>query len=152
MKVKRKIFFILLFLLFAIIIFIILNFISKKEKEVFSQARIKGVVIDLEIADSNYERYRGLSHRSGLAPYSGMLFLFPDKQKRSFVMRDMNFSLDIVFIDENRITDIYQNLPFAKDQQEILYSSSVPVDKVLELPGNFCEENNISISDLVEFF
>lgn len=151
--IKRKIF-LLIFFIFLIffLIFIFFNFANKKKAEKFSRAQVKNVFINLEIADSELEQYRGLSYRKELEPSAGMLFLFPDKQKRSFVMRDMNFNLDIVFIDENRIVDIYKNLPFSEDEQKILYTSSVPVDKVLELPGNFCEENNIFVSDLINFF
>ena len=80
-----------------------------------------------------------------------MLFLFPDKDIRSFIMRDMNFSLDLVFIDENEIVDIYKNLSFDEKDREVLYKSSRPVDKVLEVNGNFCDKNKIEVGDLITF-
>jgi len=150
---KRKVFLSIFFIfLIFFLFFIFFNFISKKKQETFSKAQVKNVTINLEMADTEAERYLGLSHRTELASSSGMLFLFPYKGIYSFVMRDMNFSLDIVFIDENEIVDIYKNLPFDSESQKIIYSPSRPVDKVLELPGNFCEENNILVFDHINFF
>lgn len=150
MKKNKLVILIFIFIIFLIIFF--LFFKNKKEQKIISLAVINNTKINLEIANTSAEHYLGLSFRKGLLKDSGMLFIFTKKEIRSFVMRDMNFSLDIVFIDGNEIVDIYKNLPFDTKSQNILYTSSSEVDKVLELPGNFCQENNISIADKISFF
>jgi uncharacterized membrane protein (UPF0127 family) len=54
--------------------------------------------LDVRVADSRKERVRGLSDADSLATGSGMLFVHPDAGNHSYVMRDMAFPLDIVFI------------------------------------------------------
>lgn len=150
MKRNYKKIIIVFLIFFLLIIFFILK--NKREENNFSFALVDNVKINLEIADNDEERYLGLSFRQSIPEYSGMLFLFPEKGIRSFVMRDMNFPLDIVFIEENKIIDIYSNLPFDVDSSKVLYNSSLPVDKVLELNGGFCQQHNISVGDEIKFF
>lgn len=150
MKKKNKKIILLILILFLLIIFFI--FKNKKEKYNFTTALVDNVEINLEIADDKAEHYLGLSFRESLHESSGMLFLFPQKEIRSFVMRDMKFPLDLVFIEENKIIDIYSNLPFAEADSKILYKSSLPVDKVLELNAGFCQQHNISVGDEINFF
>lgn len=146
---KIFLFFIFLLLLFLFFSFLIFESVDKTELRDgdLLKAKIGEKEIEVELALSPAKQYLGLSHREGLPKDQGMLFLFSKKSVKSFVMRDMRFDLDIVFIDENKIVDIYQNLPCDKDKQEILYSSSVAVDKVLELNAGFCEEYKIKIGD-----
>jgi len=44
---------------------------------------------------------QGLSGRKSLASGTGMLFIFPDIRQRSMWMPDMNFPLDVVWLDEH---------------------------------------------------
>jgi len=56
-----------------------------------------------------------------------------------------------LFINENEIVGIYKNLPFDQKNQEKIYNSPVPVDKVLELRGGFCDLHKISVGDFLSF-
>ncbi|MDP2944440.1 MAG: DUF192 domain-containing protein, partial [bacterium] len=55
--------------------------------------------IKVEIASTLKQQYRGLSGRKSICADCGMLFNFSDSGVRSFVMRDMEFPLDIIFIE-----------------------------------------------------
>lgn len=140
------------FFVFVVIFFLIIIFFVFKKKNVdnFAKIKINEVELRVELAQDSAEHYKGLSNRESLENISGMMFLFLDKQKRSFVMRDMLMSLDIVFIDENTIIDVYKNLPFDLKSQKILYQSSSPVDKVLELESGLFDYYGFKVGDKIE--
>lgn len=54
-----------------------------------------------EIVDTPQSRAQGLSERKGLAEDEGMLFVFEHPGKYGFWMKDMLFSIDIVWISED---------------------------------------------------
>lgn len=58
-------------------------------------------VVDVAVAENRTERYRGLSNTSPLEPDTGMLFVFESEANRSFVMRNMNYPIDMVFVGAN---------------------------------------------------
>ena len=65
------------------------------------------VRFNVEIADTEAERNRGLMFRESLADDAGMLFDFPEPVMASFWMRNTIISLDIIFIGvDGRILNI----------------------------------------------
>src|SRR5690606_26204634 len=68
------------------------------------------VRLDIEIADNEYETATGLMYRSSMEPEQGMLFVFEDVAMRSFYMKNTEFPLDIIFLDnEKRIASFQKN-------------------------------------------
>lgn len=67
---------------------------------------INGHAIAVEIADQPEEWARGLMGRRSLPENQGMLFVFPDKQIRTFWMKDTLIPLDIIYIDDDRVVDL----------------------------------------------
>ncbi|MCX6743404.1 MAG: DUF192 domain-containing protein, partial [Candidatus Parcubacteria bacterium] len=59
---------------------------------------IDGKSISVEVAKTPEQIVAGLSNRNNLGQNSGMLFVFSDKRYRFFWMKDMKFSLDIIWI------------------------------------------------------
>ncbi len=57
--------------------------------------------ITCEVADSAIERANGLQDREELAISKGMLFVFEEPKEASFIMHNVEFPLDIIFIAEN---------------------------------------------------
>lgn len=53
----------------------------------------------LEVAISKAQHEKGLSDRKSLAENHGMLFLFQREDKECFWMKDMEFPLDIIWVD-----------------------------------------------------
>ena len=62
----------------------------------------KNTDIAVEVVDNDETRRLGLSGRESLARDSGMLFYFDQPQIPSFWMKDMNFSLDIIWINSEK--------------------------------------------------
>ncbi|MEI6529002.1 MAG: DUF192 domain-containing protein [Candidatus Falkowbacteria bacterium] len=150
---KKRYFIILLVLIVFIFIVIYSTFrVTNKNINTKYSVRINNIKIAIEVASSPLQQYLGLSNRESLCPNCGMLFIFKDKEEQIFVMRDMKFPLDIVFIDDNKIINIENNLVPEGDKPKMLYKSLTPSNRVLELPGGFCEQNKIKAGDAVNIF
>jgi len=150
----NKKFFIFSFLFIFLIFLIFIFKVGDKSTNVnlaTKQIKIKDKIIDVEIADTTRQQYLGLSYREELPEKMGLLFVFLDKQPRTFIMRNMKFALDIVFIEENTIVYICPNLPPNTKEEEFYCQSDLLVDKVLEVNAGFCEENEIEIGDVIYF-
>lgn len=112
---------------------------------------INGKEIKVEIVDTPKQQYNGLSGRESLCVDCGMLFKFNNKRERTFVMREMKFSLDIIWINGNMIIGIDKNLPPEGADYKNFYKSRAPIDYVLEVNAGFTDKNNIKIGDVVNF-
>ena len=82
---------------------------------------VNNVPLNVEIADTPAKRARGLMHRRGLAPDSGMLFVFKKPQKLSFWMKDTKIPLSIAFLF------ISNSLSIKEDKSEnTLFNTNIP--------------------------
>ena len=88
-------------------------------------------VIDIEIADTDSSRGRGLMERSEIPPDTGMLFTFPREEPQAFYMLNTPRSLDIQFYDADStlINIAYDTVPFTLDN---VYSDG-PAQFVVEV-------------------
>jgi hypothetical protein len=111
--------------------------------------KINGKEIKVEIADTPAERYKGLSGRENLCGDCGMLFKFDDKRERAFVMREMNFPLDIIWINDEKIVKIDKGLPPKGHNPVNLYKSDTAVNYVLEVNAGFVDKYGIKAGDKV---
>lgn len=107
------------------------------------------VSLTVELARTTDERVRGLSGRPGLKPGQGMLFVFNRPQPISIWMKDMRFSLDIVWIREGRIVQIEKQAPpLTPTDPERIYTATA--DLVLEVPAGFTSQQQIRVGDKVQ--
>lgn len=127
------------------ILFFWTNYTSKDVTKVVLGEQL----FSLEIARSPEQHYRGLSGKEYLCNNCGLLFLFNEPARKTFVMRDMLFPLDIIFIDKDVIVDIYHNLAPEGAITKNSYSSSRPVDKVLEINGGRANQLKLKIGDQI---
>ena len=106
----------------------------------------KEVRVRVEIADDVLEQARGLMYRTALAENRGMLFVYPDEEKRSFWMRNTLIPLSIAFMDsEGRIVDIKDMKPLDDDPPH--YVSAEPARYALEVNKGFFEERGVEVGD-----
>lgn len=98
-------------------------------------------VFKVEIMDSPIKWQQGLSGRKSICMDCGMLFVFPDKQIREFWMKDMNFSLDIIWITDNRVVGVERAVPApTKTELPVVVKSPEAVNFVLEINQNKAEK------------
>lgn len=106
--------------------------------------------IEIELAQTPAERTRGLSGRKSLAPDHGMLFIFEKSGIYGFWMPDMLFSIDILWIDEEKkIVHIEKNV--SPDSYPKIFTPTVAAKYVLEVPAGFSDENKIVVGNTVVF-
>jgi len=134
--------------LLALIIWIFLNQATKSYQE-RGEVYINDELIEVEVVKSPVDIYRGLSNRPDICENCGMLFIFSDLQEREFVMRKMMFPLDIIFISDNEIVKIYENLEPEGVSPKNLYKSEFLADKVLELNAGQVKKMDIKIGDKI---
>jgi uncharacterized membrane protein (UPF0127 family) len=104
--------------------------------------------VDVRIADNSSERYTGLSDTESLGPNEGMLFVYGQEGEHTYVMRGMDFPIDIVFIGaDGRINKIY-HAP-VEDDNEDLTPYPGRGQWVLEVPYNWTTEHGVEVGDTV---
>lgn len=59
--------------------------------------------IEVEVADTKASRERGLSGKQKMGDDEGLLFVFDAPGRYGFWMKDMNFALDIIWINQNGV-------------------------------------------------
>jgi hypothetical protein len=109
-----------------------------------------GAEFEVELAQTEAEQIQGLSGRAQLGATEGMLFVYATTTIPSFWMKEMNFSLDIIWLDQNqKIADITLNISPATFPTT--FSPKKPVQYVLEVPAGTAVKNNLQLGDLIHF-
>ncbi len=116
--------------------------------------KIGDISIKVDVADTDAERQKGLSDRSGLEKDSGMLFVINNnKVTPTFWMKDMRIAIDIIWIKNSKIIQIDKNVdppaPNTPDNKLKLYSPKSAVDYVLEVNSGYSDLHNIKVGDAI---
>ncbi|MFA7395355.1 MAG: DUF192 domain-containing protein [Candidatus Paceibacterota bacterium] len=112
--------------------------------------QINNVSIPVELATSTEAVTKGLSGRPSLDADKGMLFIFDLPYQYRFWMPEMNFPLDMIWIENGRIADITENATENFDPlAPVFYQPIVPVRYVLEVNAGFVQKYNLKIGDQV---
>ena len=112
---------------------------------------IEDKTVHIEKVDTPDEMARGLSDFQSLNNNEGMFFVFGRSDLQGIWMKDMNFSIDVIWFDKNyKVVDYVENLSpetyphvfFPK--QKALYA--------LEVPAGFVKNNKVLINDQATIF
>lgn len=130
----------------------------KLESVEFPRGMIKldDVVLEVQIADTDPRRARGLMFQEQLPFDQGMLLVFDSPGKLSIWMLNMQFPLDMLWIDGNgTVVYIEKNvLPCKTAVETVTCPSYKGGDKeaqyVLEVTAGFIDKNNITIDSILE--
>ena len=117
---------------------------------VFLQDADSLVTIDIEVADTDSARQRGMMEREGFPnPTSGMLFPFPEETQRSFWMANTPVALDLFFISAD--SQIVHIAKYAKPVSSDNIPSQQPAKYVLETPAGFADSYGVLEGDRVRW-
>jgi uncharacterized membrane protein (UPF0127 family) len=108
-----------------------------------------GSVVTLEIADTQAERVQGLSGHAPFSENEGMLFIHETKEIQHYWMKDMLFPIDIIWLDGESVVGFQERLA-PEDPARTIYSSPVPVDRVLEVSAGFVERHQVHVGDVLD--
>jgi len=113
-----------------------------------SVIHIGDTMLQAEIVDTQEKREKGLSNRESLGERRGMLFLFEKSGRYGFWMKEMNFAIDIIWIDKNKsVVEITTNVD-PKTFPEIFYPKET-IQYVIESQAGFTEVNEIQLGDKI---
>jgi len=97
---------------------------------------LAGEQFQVELAVSRAERQQGLMHRDRLPAGTGMLFIYATPQPTRFWNKNVRFSIDILYFDENQaFLRADTHVPPCPESPCPVYQSGQPVKYVLELPA-----------------
>jgi hypothetical protein len=100
--------------------------------------------IYVETAATEVARERGLSGRDSLAPNTGVLFVFDTDGEWGIWMKDMKFSIDILWLAEDgTVVTIAPNT--SPDSYPQSFRPTAPAHYVLELPAGFAAAHSIGV-------
>ena len=99
----------------------------------------------VEIADTAERRRVGLSKRASMDEMGGMFF----DCKGPFWMKDVNFPLDLCYLDEKGA--ITEKIAMAEDKEgTTLYPRTKEASvHAIELPAGFCDKHGLKIGDYI---
>lgn len=124
---------------------------SKLESVEFPRGTIliDDIPLEVQIADSEPRRVRGLMFQDQLPRDQGMIFVFDDPGLYSLWMLNMQFSLDMIWFDQDgNVVHIEKDVPPCKTVLELTTCQSVVPDGealyVLEVTAGFIDQNNIT--------
>lgn len=162
MKNKRKTLLSIFIIILAVVAFI---FVQKIEPnpgvvdEVFSEyvryetgniSLSNGTNIPVYLADTPRVRTRGLSNKTYLPEGEGMLFVFEESGVYSFWMKDMNFSIDMIWIDQSgKVVHVESDV--APETYPTLFTSTEPALYVLEVNAGFTAQKGIRVGSMLNF-
>lgn len=145
-----------LVLIGLLVIFLVIVFFVSSEKgrrnfwgNEIREVRIGENIFQAEIVNTPAERSQGLSGREELCENCAILFIFNEKGLHSFWMKEMNFDLDMIWIDENEVVHIAKNASHKKELEII--KPEREANKVLEINAGLSDKFGIKVGDKMEF-
>jgi uncharacterized membrane protein (UPF0127 family) len=102
----------------------------------------------VSVADTLETRMQGLSGTPYLPTGVGKLFIFEESSRWGFWMKDMNYAIDIIWIDtEGSVIHIEERI--APETFPQSFTPPLPARYVVEVPGGYVEQVGIVLGDLV---
>lgn len=151
MKLRKVYLIAFVVLAFAVLLFAIMT--TQRHSSEFGESanlNTPGQRYTLEVVTSARDKSKGLSDRSSLPQDRGMLFVYDREAVRCFWMKDMNFSIDIIWLNKNRdVVHIEQNL--SPDTYPRSFCPEQDAMYVIELNANETYTAGISLGDKLDF-
>jgi uncharacterized membrane protein (UPF0127 family) len=105
--------------------------------------------VQLAVADTPDRRRRGLSGYDSLDDNEGMLFVYDDSGNRGFWMKDMDFAIDIIWLDEDSEVVTIKRKAQPKSYPNTFYPTE-PAKNVIEVASGMAETLKINSGDRLQ--
>jgi hypothetical protein len=105
--------------------------------------------VEARIADTRDKRYVGLSETATLDHGEGMLFVYDSEGNRAYVMRNMSFPLDIVFVGADGTVTTIHHAGVEKSNGDLRRYRG-RAKWVLEVPRGYTNETGLDVGDGVD--
>jgi len=130
----------------AALVMLFLRFRNEKSS-IYNRTLIAGrLSIPVSIASTPAEQQQGLSDTPSLPENAGKLFVFNQPGNYGFWMKDMNYGLDFVWINNDlKIVSITPDVAAATYPQ--VFYPPQPVQYVLEVNAGFSAKNNLTVGE-----
>jgi uncharacterized membrane protein (UPF0127 family) len=113
-----------------------------------ARLEIDGRSIRVAIADTPALQSLGLGNRSGLGADEGMLFVFPVDRPYAFWMKDMHFSIDMLWLSAQGVI-VYMAQNVSPETYPKDFVPTAPARFVLELPAGYAQAHSFIVGDRV---
>ena len=130
---------------------------SKLESVEFPRGTIKidDIPLQVQIADTEPRRVRGLMFQDQLPYDQGMIFVFDEPGLYSLWMLNMHFSLDMIWFDsKGNVVHMEKDIPPCKTALETMTCQSIVPDGdamyILEVTSGFIDKYDITKSSKLE--
>ena len=146
---KKFLFTVFLSVILLLIFVIILFYFHQKNK---NQVCFKNNCFTVELAITTQERTRGLMFREKLDLDKGMLFIFENEEKYSFLMKNTLIHLDIIWINKDEeVVFISKNTQPCKSDPCPIINPDKKAQYVLELNGGITDKIGLEVGDKIIF-
>lgn len=137
----------LLLALIGVLVFLITTSYTKNPS-----VTIKDKTFYVDVAKTDQEKEKGLSVYDSLPISRGMVFPFEKADYYGFWMKNMKFPIDIIYIRQGKIVDIFKNVPPPKSINDTLsiVKPRETSDTVLEINAGLSDRYGYKIGDYVK--
>ncbi len=125
-------------------------FLRKTTGDDIKYVKIAGQIVKVDLALTKKDQEKGLSGRENIKENEGMLFIFSKPQRNYFWMKDMNFPIDMIWINDD-LKVIYIKKGAQPSSYPNSFGPGVDNRYVLEVFDGFSEKNNLEVGNRVEF-
>ena len=125
------------------------EFTKEGELYIIKTARDTIQKLDIEFAETAFERETGLMYRKSMETKQGMLFLYDQEAPRAFYMKNTYIPLDIIYFGSDSTAVSFQEN--AEPLDETPLPSEAPAQFILEINAGLVQEWNIEKGDKIDF-
>lgn len=148
MKIN-KLFFPWFFLFVSLISFSSQSIFADTSTPHHAKLHINNQTLNVEVVSSDFDRMKGLGNRKELAKDTGMLFIFDSEDIHGIWMRDMQFPIDILWLDKNmQVIAMKENV--SQWTYPLMFYPNKPAKYVLEINAGAAKRYDIKVGDVVE--
>ncbi len=112
--------------------------------------RIGGESFVADVANTDELRQLGLSGRKTLGDNQAMIFIFPANGRNLFWMKDMNFAIDIIWLDENKKI-VYMEKGIKPESYPKTFGPATQTRYVIEFKAGVADRIGLQVGDIASF-